>query len=57
MWAIKVVTMLQAHDVWDYVKLGFSEPMNEEEEQSLTNAEREQWKKDKKKNAQALQLI
>ena len=56
-WAINMTTTLQAHDVWDYVKLGFSEPMNEEEEQALSNIERDQWKKDKKKNAQVLQLI
>lgn len=56
-WAIKMTTTLQTHDVWDYVKFGFLEPKNEEEEQGLSNTEREQWKKDKKKNAHALQLI
>ena len=50
-------TTLKAHDVWDYVQFGFSEPKNEAKEQALSNTKREQWKKDKKKNAQALQLI
>ena len=40
-WVIKVATTLQAHDVWDYVKFGFSKPKNEEEEQALSNTERE----------------
>eukprot|EP00253_Pinus_taeda_P029269 PITA_29269 len=56
-WAIRTTTTLQAHDVWDYVKFGFSELKYEEEEQALSNTEREQWRKDKKKNAHALQLI
>eukprot|EP00253_Pinus_taeda_P012553 PITA_12553 len=56
-WAIKMATTLQAHDVWDYVQLGFSEPKDEAPERALNNTEREQWKKDKKKNTQALQLI
>ena len=47
-------TTLKACDVWDHVKFGFSEPKSEAEEWNLTNAEREQWKKDKNKNAQAL---
>eukprot|EP00253_Pinus_taeda_P009763 PITA_09763 len=52
-----MVTTLQAHDVWDHVKFGFLEPENKEEEQALNNTEREQWKKDKKKNAHVLQPI
>lgn len=31
-WAIKMVTTLQACDVWDYVQFGFSEPKDEVEE-------------------------
>ena len=57
MWAIKMETMLKAHDVWDHVKYGFAEPKDDAEERTLSNAEREQWKKDKRKNAQALLLI
>ena len=56
-WAIKMATTLQAHDVWYYVKFGFSKPKKDEEEQALSNTKREQWKKDKKKNAHTLQLI
>lgn len=56
-WAIKMGTMLQAHDVRDYVQFGFLGPKNEAEEQALSNTEREQWKKYKKKNAQVQQLI
>lgn len=56
-WAIMMSTTLQTHDVWDYVKFGFSKPKNNEEEQALINAEREEWKKDKKKNAHELQVI
>eukprot|EP00253_Pinus_taeda_P031660 PITA_31660 len=56
-WAIKLATTLQAHDVWDYVQFEFSGPKNEVEEQALSNTEREQWKKENKKNAQVLQLI
>jgi len=50
-------TTLQAHDVWDHVQFGFSELKNEEEEVALTNAKRELWNKEKKKNVQALHLI
>ena len=57
MWAIKMVITLQAHDVWDDVEFGFSEPKDEVAERALNNTERNHWKKDKKKNAQALQLI
>ena len=49
--------MLKAHDVWDHVKFGFAEPQNDAEEQALSNVEREQWKKDKRKNAKMLLLI
>ena len=57
MWAIKMETMLKAHDVWDHVKYGFAEPQDEAEERALSDTKREQWKKDKQKNAQALLLI
>ena len=57
MWALKMETMLKAHDVWDHVKYGFAEPKDDVEERALSNVEREQWKKDKRKNAQALLLI
>ena len=50
-------TLLKAHDVWDHVQIGFSEHQNDTEEQALTNAESELWKKYKKKNAQALHVI
>ena len=53
MWAIKMETMLKAHDVWDHVKYGFGEPKDDAEERALSNAEREEWKKDKRKNVQA----
>ena len=44
-WAIKMETMLKAHDVWDHVKFGFAKPQDDAEERALNNAEREQWKK------------
>jgi len=50
-WALKMVTTIQAHDVWDYVHSGFLEPKDEAEERALTNAKRDERKKDKKKNA------
>ena len=50
-WAIKMETMLKAHDVWDHAKFGFVEPQNDTEERALNNADREQWKKYKRKNA------
>lgn len=56
-WDINMETALKAHDVWDRVQFGFSEPQNDVEELALTNAEKELWKKEKKKNAQALHLI
>eukprot|EP00253_Pinus_taeda_P010889 PITA_10889 len=56
-WAIKMATTLQAHDVWDYVQLGFPEPKDEVAKHALNNAEREQWKKDKKKNAQVINFV
>ena len=49
--------MLKTHDVWNHVKLGFEEPQDDVEEWALSNVEREKWKKDKRKNAQALLLI
>ena len=50
-------TMLKEHDVWGHVMFGFAEPHNDVEEWALNNAEKEQWKKDKRKNAQVLLLI
>ena len=50
-------TVLKVHDVWDHVKFGFAEPQNDAEERALSNADKEQWNKDKRKNAQALLLI
>ena len=55
--AIKMTITLQDHDVWDYVQFVFSETKDEATEQALNNAKREQWKKNKKKNAQVLHLI
>ena len=56
-WVIKMETMLKVHDVWDNVKFGFAEPQNDAEERALSNADREQWKKDKRKYEKALLLI
>ena len=56
-WAIKMENMLKAHYVWDHVKYGFVEPQDDAEEWALSNADKEKWKKDKQKNAQALLLI
>lgn len=49
--------MLQAHDFLEYVQFSFSKSKDEAKEQALTNAESEEWKKDKKNNAQMLKLI
>ena len=41
----------------EYVQFSFSKSKDEAKEQALTNAESEEWKKDKKNNAQMLKLI
>lgn len=57
MWHINMLTTLQVDDVWENFMFGFLEPRDEIEEQTLIDAEREQWRKEKNKNAQELHLI
>ena len=56
-WFIKMRTILRAQDVWEFVKLGYAEPANQDAKLALSNAERVLLKENRKKDNKALSLI
>ena len=56
-WEIKMRTLLRCHEVWELVTHGYVETANLEVEQALTNAQTEQLRINRKKDAKALSLI
>ncbi|KAL5555607.1 hypothetical protein UlMin_037843 [Ulmus minor] len=53
-WSIKMKALLGAHDVWDIVEKGFSEPENED---ALTQDQKSTLKDSRKRDKKALYLI
>ena len=53
-WSIKMKALLGAHDVWDIIEKGYSEPQNEA---SLSQPEKDSLKDSRKKDKKALFLI
>ena len=53
-WSIKMKALLSAHDVWDIIEKGYSEPQNET---SLSQSEKDSLKNSRKKDKKALFLI
>ena len=51
-WFIKMKTILCARDIWDFVAIGYPEPVDQAAELALSNDERvllkKNWKKDNK---------
>ena len=53
-WCVKMKTLLESNDLWEYVEEGFDDP---EDASGLMEAEKQQLKLNKRKNARALSLI
>ena len=53
-WSIKMTALLGAHNVWDIIEKGYSEPQNEA---SLSQPEKDSLKDSRKKDKKALFLI
>ena len=51
---VKMRTLLISHDFWDFVEEGFEEPQNGD---TLSNAQKNTLKENRKKYAKALHLI
>ena len=56
-WFVKMRTILCAHDLWEFVTIGYPKPPDQAAELALTNAERVLLKENQKKDNKALSLI
>jgi hypothetical protein len=56
-WSIKMKTMFCSQDVWDLVENGFPEPADQQAYQTLSQAEKDLLKENKKKDSKTLFFI
>ena len=56
-WAITMNSMFSSQDIWEMVENGFQEPADEETYNALTQAERDFFRDNKRKDSKALFYI
>ncbi|KAI3467835.1 hypothetical protein Pfo_024498 [Paulownia fortunei] len=53
-WSIQMKVLLQSQDLWDIIEQGYNEPVSQEEEDKLTNNQRNALRDARKKDKKAL---